>query len=87
MQVTAKDKDGKEIGNIMTTNSVRTDAYYEADYDYLSKNYDDDYNGINNVYIIKPYLYLYNSENPYGLDVSSKYTYNVELDEGYRLGL
>ena len=25
--------------------------------------------------------YLYNSENPYGLDVSSKYTYNVELDE------
>lgn len=81
VQVTAKDKDGKEIGNIMTTNSVRTDAYYEADYDYLSKNYDDDYNEINNVYIIKPYLYLYNSENPYGLDVSSKYTYNVELDE------
>ena len=81
VQVTAKDKDGKEIGNSMITSNVRTDAYYEADYDYLSENYDDDYNEINNVYIIKPYLYLYNSENPYGLDVSSKYTYNVELDE------
>lgn len=81
VQVTTKDKDGQIIGDNMLSSCVRTDAYYEADYDYLSKNYDDDYNEINNVYIIKPYLYLYNSENPYGLDVSSKYTYNVELDE------
>ena len=81
IQVTAKDKDGKIIGDSILSNSVRTDAYYEARYDFLSKNHDDDYNEINNIYIIKPYLYLYNSENPYGLDVSSKYTYNVEFDK------
>lgn len=81
VQVTTKDKDGQIIGDNMLSSCVRTDPYYEARYDFLSKNHDDDYNEINNIYIIKPYLYLYNSENPYGLDVSSKYTYNVELDE------
>lgn len=80
MQIVAKDDEGNEVDRSGLYNWVSNAATYVCYFDFLSKNYDEHNNEINNEYTIKPSLYLYDLDNPHGLDLSSKYNYNIVFD-------